>query len=218
MKTEATRPLAALWVALSEVPGWPDAPLRVRLRRLWPLALPLVGCLVLLVWTGLVREPLRRDVRAAHAGVLALEEETEQLRQSLSEQTAADLTTAAASARAQLLESPAVLQDRLQAFVTAARAAGWEATFQTYGLADDGTAAADGSLLVFAPARVRLVPLAGNSDCFTSLVATLARLAATPGRVEITRASVRSEAPGVPVVEVNLRAACRPPSDEKAAE
>jgi len=211
LKTEVSRPLATLWQALSEVPGWPDAPARVRLRRLWPLVLPLAGCLILAVWSGLIREPHRNGVRAAHAGLLTLEEETEVLRQTLSEQTATELTAAANAARALLLESPAVLQERLQAFIGDARAAGWNATFQIYAQADDGPSAEGDAPFILTPARVHLEPREGNADRYTSLVATLARLAALPGRIEITRVSVRADQPGVPVVDVNLRAACRVP-------
>lgn len=218
MKTEVSRPLATFWQALSEVPGWPDAPLGVRLRRLWPLALPLAGCAGLAIWMFLVREPLRREVRAAHAELTGLEEEAEQLRQALSDQTATDVATQAAAARALLLDSPAALQERLQAFTIGARTAGWEATYQTYGLAEDESAAGEGALFVFAPARVHLEPRQDNADRFNSLVATLQALAAMPGRVEITRVTVRADQPGVPVVDVNLRAACRPPAHEKAAQ
>lgn len=218
MKTEVSRPLATFWQALSEVPGWPDAPMGVRLRRLWPLVLPLMGCAALVAWTVFVREPVRREVRAAHAELVALEDETEQLRQALSDQTATDVTAQAASARSLLLETPSALQERLQAFAVKARTAGWEATFQTYGLAEDESVAGEGAPFVFAPARVHLEPRPDNSDRFSSLVATLQALAAVPGRIEITRMTVRADQPGVPVVDVNLRAACRPPAHEKIAE
>ncbi|MBE2215438.1 MAG: hypothetical protein IAE82_16305 [Opitutaceae bacterium] len=217
MKTEVSRPIATFWQALSEVPGWPDAPLTVRLRRLWPLVLPLVGCVALVAWTGLVREPARRETRAAHAELLALEQETEELRQTLSDQTAAELAAQAAAAQALLMDSPTALQDRLKAYAVQAREAGWEATFQIYGLAEDDAAAGEGARFVFVPARVRLEPRTDSADRFATLVATLGRLASLPGRIEITRVTVRADRPGVPVVEVNLRAACRP-AHEKAAE
>lgn len=217
MKTEVSRPISGVWQALSEVPGWPDAPLVVRLRRMWPLALPLFSCVALVVWTSFVREPLRQAVRTANAEMLTLEQEAEQLRQALSDQTAVEITGRAAAARAQLLESPAVLQERLQAYAIQARSAGWEVTFQTYGLSEDGSAAGETAQLVYAPARVHLEPRAENTDRFNTLIGTLAGLAATPGRVEITRVSIRADLPGVPVVDVNIRAACRP-THEKAAE
>jgi len=217
LKTDVARPITGFWQALSEVPGWPDAPLGVRLRRLWPLALPVAGCAVLAFWTMFVREPMRDQVRAAHAELVALEAETDLLRQTLSEQTAADVTQQAAAARAQLLESPAVLEERLLAFVQRARTAGWEATYQIYGLTEKDTAGDPGTHVLFAPARVHLEPRADNHDRFNSLLTSLTALAAIPGRVEMTRLVIRADQPGVSVVDVNIRAGCLP-AHEKAAE
>lgn len=209
--------MATFWQALSEVPGWPDAPVSVRLRRMWPLALPLAACIALVIWTEFVREPSRRVARDARAELIVIEEEIDQLRQALSDQMAADVTAQAESADSLLLASPVDLQERLKAFAVQARTLGWEATFQTYGLADDEAGAGDVSHFVYSPARVHLEPRAENADRFNSLIATLTSLAATPGRVEITRVAIRADLPGVPVVDVNLRAACRP-AHEKAAE
>lgn len=217
MKTDVSRPFHAFWQALSEVPGWPDAPIGVRLRRIWPLALPLAACAALVVWTEFVREPLRRSARAAVAELILIEEQIEQLRQTFSDQSAADVIAQATAAQTLLLASPADLQERLQAFAVQARAAEWSATFQTYGLADDEAAGAAAAYLAFAPARVHLVPGSENADRFNSLIATLTSLAAMPGRIEITRVAIRADPSGVPLVEVNLRAACRS-THEKTAE
>jgi len=161
---------------------------------------------------------MRARVRAAHAELLALESETAQLRQSLSEQAAEEISRQAAEARALLLASPAALEESLAAFLPQAREAGWEASWQTYGLSEDESSGPSGpDSLLFAPARVRLEPRAENTDRLTSLVATLDRLSNLPGRVEITRITIRTQPSGLPIAEVNLRAACRP-ADEKTAQ
>lgn len=218
MKTDLMRPISSCWNALSEVPGWPDAPFGARLRRLWPLLLPLLGCIGIIAWVYGVREPMRARQRAAHAAVLALEQETANLRQASSDQTAEETTARAAAALGQLLDSPAVLEDRLAALVPATKAAGWDATYQVYGVAEEAASMGDGAApYTFAPARMRLEPRAGNIDRFSSLIHVLNELASLPGQVEITRVSIRTNATGVPVAEVNIRAACRP-TDEKAPQ
>ena len=217
MKTEVTRPLKLLWQAFSEVPGWPDAPLPARLRRLWPLVVPLAACIVIVVWVHGVREPFRVSVRAARAELQWLEQENEALRATLSEQTATEVNRQAAEARASLLDGPPALEARLATFAPQARARGWEASSQVYGLAEDTGPNPAAQPFAFIPARVRLEPRPGNPDRFNSLLEVLGTLAALPGRVEMTRVAVRSDAEGIPFVEVNLRAACRPP-DEKTAQ
>lgn len=209
MKTEVPRPFASFWQAISEVPGWPDAPLRLRLRRMWPLVIPVVACAALAAWTWGMREPHRDEVRARHVGVLALEEEVAQLQQACSDQVAAELAAQADAARERLLGSPDDIQARLDLIVSRARSSGWKATAQVYGGSEVDAEAASRAV-TYIPARLRLEPRAGNPNAFNALMALLRSIVADEARFEITLLAIRAEQPGVLVTEVNLRAACRP--------
>lgn len=213
MKTEVSRPLHTFWQALSEVPGWPDAPLTARLRRLLPLAVPVIASLAILAWTHLLREPHRQTVRAAQSELLSLEEEIVVLRQDCSEQLAAETVARAASARAQLLDSPAALTPRLEALAIQTRQLGWEMATQVYGVVEEDGASGL-SLMAHVPGRVNLTPRPDNTDPFNSLITALDRLTGPAGLLEITRVSIRADVPGVALAEVNIRAACRPVHEE----
>lgn len=209
-KNNLAQPLAAFWQAISEVPGWPDAPLPVRLRRMWPLVVPLLVCSALAIWVWGMREPWRADVRARHAAALSLEEELTQLQQACSEQQAEELGERAASAQARLLESPSVVESRLEGFVGRARATGWKVSAQVYGSTDTAEGGEAMRPLVHVPARLRLEPRPGNPDPFNSLMGLLRVLLADDARFEITALSLQSDQPGTLVAELNVRAACRP--------
>ncbi len=208
MKTSLPAPFASLWQAISEVPGWPDAPLVVRLRRMWPLILPVLAGSAIAAWTWGVREPHRAEERMRHAAALALEQDVTDLQQACSEQTAADVAARASAAHERLLEGPAIVQERLDAIVNRARSSGWKATAQVYGVAENGVEGTSRAM-VHVPARLRLEPRAGNPNAFNALMALLRTIVADEARFEMTLLSIRVEQPGVLVAEVNLRAACR---------
>ena len=208
------RPLASFWQAISEVPGWPDAPLGVRLRRLWPLVLPLAVCIVLASWIYLVREPHRAEVRADHAHLVALEDEVALLQQACSELLATELAERSTAAQERLLAGPADVQARLDTFAGRARATGWKVTAQVYGSVDMDTVAEETTpaAVMHVPARVRLEPRPGHADAFNSMFGLIRSLSGDAIGLDITALIIRADQPGVPVAEINLRASCRPRS------
>jgi hypothetical protein len=77
--------------ALFEVPGWPDAPGWVRLRRALPILLPAALALLLFAASELVHKPHMNSVRRSHASLLSMESELEGLRLAWSDQRAREM-------------------------------------------------------------------------------------------------------------------------------
>jgi hypothetical protein len=215
LKTDLTRIFSGLWQVLTEVPGWPDAPTWMRVRRLLPVLVPCAGALGLFCWDAAFREPVRAAARAAHAHLYALETEMADLRLRWSEQQASDLAAQAAQVRELLLERSGAAPAWLREFGEALRAEGWEVAIQAYdaGSGEPGAAAGPG----FVSALARLRPAAASSEPLKPILRLLEQFSSSGKRIDLTRLVIRADEPGRPSLEINLRVAFRSP-DEKTAE
>jgi len=193
------------WRVVSEVPGWPDAPLRARLRRIIPLALPCVLVLGMVGWNFGFREQQMKTLRAAHADLLGLEEEVAALRLNWSEQTAGDFASMAESAESRLVQSPEEARDSLRRIKSDIAAAGWQATFQVYDPIDESESTRNH--FRFTPAVARLEPSPDTSAPFSSLLTVLEIFPSFNKRIDVTRLAVRVNDSRRPEVELNLRVA-----------
>ena len=158
MKTKFVRFFVNIWLVLSEVPGWPDAPVLVRLRRVAPMLIAFAGIAALLGWSYGWRNPEIRGVRAAHDYLVVLEAEVAVLRLEHSDQRATEIAEQARLAAVTLVDSPDAVAPLLHEVREKIRALGWEAVFQTYDSVASDADAVDG--VRFAAARARLVPIA----------------------------------------------------------
>jgi hypothetical protein len=215
MTNDSLRLLTGLWHVLSEVPGWPDAPRWMRVRRLLPALVPALGASALIGWNTAIREPARNTEQAAHAHLFALESDLADLRSRWSEQQASDLATRATEVGALLLDQPAAATPWLGALAEAARSRGWDASIQVYDLPDASTGAAGG--IVFVSALARLQPTAPLAEPLRAILGLLEQFSSSGKRIDLTRMVVRADEPGRPSLEINLRVASRPP-DEKTAQ
>lgn len=210
MPTRLRTSLRGLWLTLSDVPGWPDAPLPMRLRRLAPILVALAGIIGLLVWQYGWRRPEMRAVRAAHAPLVALEEEIASLARQWSDQQATELAARARAADAMLLASPADVPAFLRHLREEFLELGWDAVFQAY----DTFGVEAGADVQFVTAQARLTPTDQNARPFPSLLHVIDRFSAGTERIDLTRLGIRADEPGRLEVEVNLRIACRVDDEE----
>jgi hypothetical protein len=208
LKTKLKLRIHALWLALTEVPGWPDAPVRLRVQRALPIVLPTVLMLALLAWRLAWIEPHVRSVRAAEAPLVALAQEVAALEGSDSEEQIAALEAKANHARSLLLDTPEQLAVELRKLEQMCAAAGWEGRFTSIPTGNDASGAPESLILL--PARAKLVPSKTNRDTFSSLLTLLEQLSAGGKRIELTRVAVRADEGGRHSVELGLRFACRP--------
>lgn len=211
MKTKLQRFVHAVWQVLSEVPGWPDAPRSVRMRRVLPVLVPCALAVALGSWKITAVDARLRTQRAEHAPLLVLEQEVADLRLGCSDQQAAELAHKAIEAGAKLLPSADDAPAYLKPLATDLRGLGWEAQFQAFASTDGGD---EPGLVAFAPVRARLAPLPGNDAPFGSLLAAFDKLSAAGKRIELTRVVIRADDEGKPSVEAHLRIAARPPHEK----
>jgi hypothetical protein len=214
LKTDFLRFFVRIWLVLSEVPGWPDAPLGVRLRRVAPILVAAVGFAGLATWKYGWLEPAVTAARVAHAPALALEQEVGDLALACSDQQAAEVAEQARTAEQALLPSHDDVTAQLRQLRDQIRALGWEAVFQAYDSPTADAGAVPG--IQFASVRGRLVPVAGNPAPFTTLLGVFDQFSAGTKRIDLTRLGIRADEPGKLEVELNLRIACRAP-DEKTS-
>ena len=212
MKTRFFDVFVKIWLVLSEVPGWPDAPLTVRLRRVAPILVALTGVLVLVGWKHGWQGPAERAIRASHAPLVALDDEINSLRLVCSDQQAMDVAAQAEAATAVLLDSPDDVPALLREVREKLRAQGWDAVFQAFDTVTD-LPATNGEVQ-FVAARAELVPLAGNPAPFQTLLGVFDQISAANERIDLTRLGVRADEPGKLRVEMNFRIACRVPHEK----
>ena len=199
----------ACWQILSEVPGWPDAPRQLRLRRLLPIFIPVAAMILLFLWNQVWTHPRIQSVRTAYQPLLVLEQEVADLSLGGSDDKAAEATARAAEAGRMLLPEPKQIGPVLNEFTRTALASGWEATFQALP-APAASHSAD-TPLYFITARGKLVPSAGNAQAFASLLAFLGQFSPPNRSVDLTRLSIRADEQGRQTAEVFLRVGCRIP-------
>jgi len=216
LKISPPKFVSALWLLLSEVPGWPDAPPAMRFRRALPVIAPLAAMLLLGGWTWAVRNPRIHTERAAHQPLLALEDEIAGLRVDCSDQQAADLATRSAQTARLLLDAKTELKPLLHSLKEEAAKRQWNGSFLV-GEAPGNTPASDDAV-IFLPARGKLTPAAGlNAGAFPSLLAVIEQFSSLEKRIDLTRLAIRADEQGRYAVELNLRLACQR-THEKTAQ
>jgi hypothetical protein len=199
----------ACWHILTEVPGWPDAPRQLRLRRLLPVVVPVAAMLLLLLWNQLWAHPRIQSVRTAYRPLLALEREVADLQLAGSDAKATEAASRAAEAERMLLPEPKQIGPVLNEFTRVALASGWEATFQA--LPTPAASRSADTTMIFVSARGKLVPSADNTHAFASLLAFLTQFSPPNRSVDLTRLAIRADEQGRQTAEVFLRVGCRLP-------
>jgi len=214
LNTDLTRFARSIWHLFTDVPGWSEPPLKLRIRRLIPIILPISASLLLFGWMTAVRAPQMNGVREEFAHLIALEEEIEQLGIACSDDQAEELARQAEKASEAILPSPDATEDYLQTIRIAAARHQWVGVFKDYQPADTTI---DDQSIIFVPARGRMMPERSNQDPFASLLSILAEFSTSPFRIDLTRLSIRVDENTGPVAEVNFRIASHR-SHEKAPQ
>ena len=203
MKTKLSAWLRTYWLVLTEVPGWPDAPSRVRVRRAVPIALPCLGMIAILLWQAGVQGPRARAERAAAQPLVAIEDEITTLQVACSEKQAAALAAEAGAASRLLLASPAALPEFLTSLKKEAAVRGWAAKW-TVSDASASVPAKDG-FVTYLPVRGKLVPADGTTDPFVSLLSLFERFSSSGKRIDLIRLAIRADEHRWTAVDLNIR-------------
>lgn len=197
-----------LWRVVSEVPGWPDAPLRARIGRILPIAVPCFLAIGAAVWIWSVRGHERKQLQADHFEWLALENDVAELSLTWSEQAVHEYAALAEKAAQRLAGSAEEVRADIELIRGAIRTAGWDASFQIYEPVWESEVAK--GLIMFTPAMVRLQPLPETTAKFRSLLTALETVTTFEKRIDVTRLAVRLNDRDIPEVELNLRFATAP--------
>lgn len=203
MKNKFTSWLRTSWRILTEVPGWPDAPVSMQLRRAMPVLLPCAGMVLLLDWNLLFHAPRVREQGTALSPLLNLEAELSTLRLVSSAQQLQETADRAAAASHLLLASPADVPSFLQSLKADATRGGWDATFIPSDPANSPQP--EGAVVGFVPVRAKLIPLPANEEVFASLLQFTERLSASEKRIDLIRLAVRADEHRWQLVELNFR-------------
>lgn len=212
MKTKPATSLKNFWLMLTEVPGWPDAPLWARVRRASPVLLP---CLMLLLvggWQIVFKVPQIRAERAALAPLIALENEIASLQLACSDQDAAALAERSAEVSRLLLASSDDVRSFLKILKKEAVERGFDASFVSSD--EEPAAAGEEAAIVYVPVRGKLVPAETNTEPFPALLAWLERAGALGKRIDLMRLSIRADDKTWQAVEMNLRLIAPPPNEK----
>lgn len=207
MKIDLRKTLRRTWQLLTAVPGWPDAPYPLRLRRALPIALPCLGLLLLAVWELAIERPRTHAEQAVRAPLLTAEAEVTTLRMRWSDAAAAALTARAERAERVLLPRPEAAPATLAALAAAAAAQHWQASFRP--AATESTDAQPGSPVAYLLARGKLEPDSENARPFPTLLAFLEAFEANEKGIDLTRLAICADEDGRYSVEANLRLAYR---------
>jgi hypothetical protein len=190
---------------LTEVPGWPDAPVSMQLRRAMPVLIPCAGLVLLLDWHLLAHAPRERALQSALGPLVALEEEVAELRLTCTDEAASTLSEGAAQASRLLLTDPSALPDTLAALKAEAARRGWEASFVAADIG--GIVHPDEAVIGYLPVRAKLLPAADNTDIFGSFMELMQRFSESDKRIDLIRLSVRADETRWQLVELNFRLA-----------
>lgn len=203
MKTKILGWLKTGWRILTEVPGWPDAPAWVRMRRAMPVVLPCMLMVLLLDWNILYQGPRVREQNAVLKPLQGAEDESSSLRLICAEQTMSEVALKADEAAAQLIATPEELPTLLRTLKKDASDQGWEATFTA---SDAGNNPPPANAMVgYLPVRAKLAPKPENAEPFTSFSALMNRFSATGKRIDLIRLAVRADERRWHLVELNFR-------------
>lgn len=205
----------SVWHLLSDVPGWSEPPLKLRIRRLIPILLPVGLILVLLGWSFFVRQPQINRIRISNSPLITLNDDINQLSIECSDQQAGELVVDAGKASQMLLPSMEAAPEYLQDLRKTVNQYGWLATFKNY---EPVAAPADETTsIVYVPAAGKMIPAKANRKPFPSLLELLAQLSASTNRIDLTRLAIDVDEKTEPTVEVNFLIASHP-TNEKAAQ
>ncbi|MGC4072598.1 MAG: hypothetical protein QM760_08785 [Nibricoccus sp.] len=206
MKTKSVPALKNFWLMLTEVPGWPDAPVWARTKRAMPVLLPCAGMLFFAVWYFAIHAPHVRAEKEAALPLVALEDEIALLQLATSEQQVAELNERAGAASRLLLDSPADVTVFLKGLKKEAASRGFEATFVSSDVSGDP--GQEGLEVTYVPVRGKLTPGPGNTEPFVNLLALLDRFASSGKRIDLMRLAVRADEQKWQTVELNFRLVC----------
>jgi hypothetical protein len=207
--------LDAFWRILTEVPGWPDAPRKLRIRRLLPIIMPVAAMGLLVLWNLAWNHPRIQEERTAHQPLLALEQEVADLQLAGPDLRATAVEARAAEVGQILLPEPTQLTPVLETLKENARSRAWVATFHQ--ITDSTTPPPSGAQVNFLAVRGKLAPAAGNTQPFPTLLACLEQFSLSAKWIDLTRLTLRADEQGRLTAEVNLRVGCRL-SHEKTPE
>lgn len=197
------------WLVLTEVPGWPDAPRRLRMQRLLPAVVPVAAMLLLALWSQLWIQPNIHAKRVSYQPLLELEQQVAALQLAGTDAAATETAERADAAARMLLPNPTQLATTLDELAKTSLAQGWEATFTA--LPVPAPPQASETALYFVTARGKLVPSAKNPQPFASLLVLLEQFSPQNRSIDLTRLSIRADEQGRQTAEVYLRAGCRTP-------
>ncbi|MGH8021909.1 MAG: hypothetical protein ACREIA_27235 [Opitutaceae bacterium] len=203
------------WHAFTEVPGWPDAPMRVRFTRFLPILVPCLGLVAILAWRTQVHDGEVRDTRNRYASLLDLEQQIESLRLARSDQEAAALRENAQRAAQFFVQRPEDMRACLDEIAKQCGALGWIGSFQAFDAASEEEAGTDG--LRFVPVVGKLTPAAGTPDRFLNLVRITELVFENSIRMDLTRLEASSDGSGNTSVGMGMRIGVRD-GDEEAAQ
>jgi len=199
---------------LTEIPGWPDAPKKIRFRRALPILIPCALSLLLLAWNKGVRDPHRRHERESHQALLDQDREIEILRLGFSEQQAGELSARMTRAEREILKDSTELIPVLEGMKQKAKERQWEGGFQPYDLSATDAPATPDEALLFLSARAKISPASENREPFSSLLALLDVFSAAEKRIDLTRLGIRADEQGRYTAELNFRLATRSPHEK----
>jgi len=205
LKNKSQRFLRNVWLLLTEVPGWADAPVGVRLQRTLPILLPCVGIAAILTWSLGWHAPQIRAERESHAPQIALEAEIQSLQLAYSEQQTVELADQAEQASHLLLPAPSDLTPFLRSLKKEAADRGWEISFHPGEPLTEGPGTT--ALVTYQPVRVKLAPVAGHAEVYASLLSLLERFSTSGRRIDLMRLAIRADENRWQTVEANLRLA-----------
>lgn len=208
MKNKVRNLALDCWHILTEVPGWPDAPRQLRLRRLLPAVVPVAAIMLLFLWNLTWNMPRIQRERTTFQPLLALEQEVGDLQLAGSDEKATEASTRASEAGKMLLSQSKQFVSTLDELTRTARATGWSATFQA--LPAPATPPPD-ALLHYVTARGKLAPMPDNAQSFSSLLVLLEQFSPPNRSIDLTRLTLRADEQGKLSAEVYLRAGCRIP-------
>ena len=196
---------------LTEVPGWPDAPKKIRIRRSLPIMIPFVLVVLILLWNKAVRDPYIAAERASHQALIDQQREIEGLSLTISAEQAGELATRSAKAEKQVVGEAKDLAPVLEAMKQQASEKGWAGNFQLSNLSSTDDVPATDALVVYLPARAKITAAAGSKDAFASLLGLLDQFSGAEKRIDLTQLGIRADEQGRYTAELGFRFVGRTP-------
>ena len=212
MNADLTRLFRSTWHLLTDVPGWSEPPLKLRLRRLIPILLPFSASLLLVGWSALVHRPQIDRTRANFAPLISLEQDIQQLRMTCSDEEAQSLASRTNEAAALMLPSPEAAPGLLEEIRETVSRHQWVGAFKDYQPVATGDP--QDQRILFVPAAGKMMPERRNTRPFVTLLELLTEFSSMKLRTDLTRLSIRVDEQSGPVVEINFQIASLPFHEE----